>query len=271
MKYKVMTPLVMPATTLVPFTLYESVDYTFLPISECKVYNYKTGIATDILPYMDFLFGQDGYYTYMYHPGTSTISTLQRGKHYIYIKSGYNSEYWSDLFMVSSEKTILFEFHNTKSFGKLWMRNENYKAYYRGYTFDEGEFEEYSDSITDKDNYDVYTYQRQDKTRTVMVMGDSNAIDCLNLMKMCDTVYITDEVSKRQEVVITGVKPEPKGANYMNVVVKYRVVDNSIISVNTNAIIKAAFEQKGVAFKAKETGIYLGPDKIYLGPDKIVL
>jgi hypothetical protein len=268
LNYKVITPLVMPSTSFIPFILYETLDLTFLAVKECKIYNYKTGASMDVIANMNFIFGIDSDSTFMFHPGNSTISAMQQGVYYLVVKSGYDNYFYSDLFCVGNYNTVLFEFHNTKSFGKLWMRDEYYRAYYRGWTFDQGEWDEYSESYKDDNNFDYYSYQRKDKLRTVLLMGDSNTIDCLKYMSMCDSVYLTDEVSNRSAISITDVTVEHKGANYMNVIVKYRITDHSIISVNTNTINKV-FEQTGVAFEAPESGIYLGPDKVVLGKKKI--
>jgi hypothetical protein len=270
-KYKVLPPLVMPSTSLIPFVFYEYVDFEFLPIIKCSVINYDTAVEQDITANMTFIFGITNYYTYMYYPGTSTISALKPGRYYIYIKTGYNTEFWSDLFLVGSYKTVFFEFKNTKTIvNGPWFRDENYKAYYRGLTMDEGEFDEYAESFQDLNNFPVYSYQRHDKLRTAVLLGDSNVVDCLKMISKCDTVFLTDEVNDSHQVVITDVDADKRGGNYMNVNVKYRIIGNSYISVNADNIRKVAFTQEGTAFKTPEKGIYLGPDKVYLGKKKVI-
>jgi hypothetical protein len=274
LNYKVITPLVMPSTSFIPFVIQESGHLAYgMTVTSCKLINYRTSVETEMVAYMSFAFGTDSIAessTYIFHKGTTTFSAIGQGIYYLKLTTSNSTIYYSDLFMVGTYNTVMWEFHNTNTFGNLWMRPEYYKVYYRGFTDDKGEFDEYSEGYKDDDNFDFFSYQRKSKLRTVTMMGDSNTLDCLKMMSMCDSVYLTDDVSKRDLVKIAEVSTENKGGNYMNVIVKYRVIADSVISVNTNRITKV-YDQEGVSISTPESGVYLGKDKVYLGDSKIVL
>lgn len=274
LNYKVITPLVMPSTSFIPFVIYEESNVASdMTVTSCKLINYRTSVEREMVSYLTFNFGTlslNSAPTYIFHPGTSTFTNTGQGVFYLKLTTSNSVIYYSDLFMVGSYNTVMWEFHNTNTFGNLWMRPEYYKVYYRGFTDDKGEFDEYSESYKDDDNFDFFSYQRKSKLRTVTMMGDSNTVDCLKMMSMCDSVYLTDDVSKRDLVKIAEVSAENKGGNYMNVTVKYRVIADSVISVNTSKITKV-YDQDGVSITTPESGVYVGKDKVYLGDKKIIL
>jgi hypothetical protein len=253
--YKNIVPLVASRTKLLPFQLYRP-SITTLILSggdyiSVYVVNYKTGVITDLTSQITLTIGTreigvGDYEQYVTYDGNTTFSSaLGQGVYYIHAISKDSYHYYSDLFKVGFFDTIDIEFNNSYSFGNLWMNNFYWKASYEGMTYDPGEFSEYSESNKNDDNLDKFTYQRVDKLRAVSILVDSNGIDTLKMAKMCDSVYITDELGIRQSVEIMDITAEPfNKSNYITCILKYRVIDDSIITVKPT-IVTVQYSQTG--------------------------
>jgi hypothetical protein len=252
--YKNIVPLIASRTKLLPFQLYRPTLTTFVLASgdyiSVYVVNFKTGVITDITSQITLNIGTreigvGDYEQYATYDGKTTFSSaFGQGVYYIHAVSKDGYHYYSDLFKVGFFETIDIEFKNSYSFGNLWMNDFWYKASYEGMTYDPGEFSEYSEANKNDDNLDKFTYQRVDKLRAVSILVDSNGLDTLKMAKMCDSVYVTDEIN-RQAVEIMEVAAEPFAkSNYITAVLKYRVIDDSMILVNkTNVTIQ--YRQQG--------------------------
>lgn len=248
--YKNIVPLIASRTKLLPFQLYRPTLTTYVLTSgdyiSVYVVNFKTGVIRDITTEISLDIGTreigvGDYEQYATYDGKTTFTTaFGQGLYYIHAVSKDGYHYYSDLFKVGFFETIDIEFKNSYSFGNLWFSDFWYKASYEGMTYDPGEYSEYSESNKNDDNLDKFTYQRIDKLRAVSVLVDSNGLDTLKMAKMCDSVYITDELSIRQAIEIMDVASEPFAkSNYITAVLKYRVIDDSIITVKpTNVTLK---------------------------------
>jgi len=249
--YKNIVPLVASRTQLIPFELFRSVTTPAewvegAMVTDIYVVNFKTNVETRVTRYLTLYFGQrviapSDYEMYISYKGNSTIPALNQGLYYIHaiMNTDGTTPYhlYSDLFKVGFYSTIDIEFKNSYSFGNLWMRDFYWKASYEGQTYDPAEYSEYAESNKDDDNFDKFTYQRIDKLRAVSLLVDSHALDTLKMSKMCDEVYITDELS-RERIEIIDISGETfNKSNYITAVLKYRVVTDSVISVNKESII----------------------------------
>jgi hypothetical protein len=239
-------PLIASSSKLIPFQLYRQNISTYILASgdyiSVYVVNYKTGAITDITSQITLTIGtqQRGFGIYdqfATYDGNTTFSTaFRQGIYYIHAVSKDGYHYYSDLFKIGVYDTVTIEYKNSYSFGNLWM-NTYFTASYVGKSYDTSEFLEYSEINKNDDNFDIYTYQRSDKIRAVSFFADSNAIDMLKLAKMCDSIYLTDELGLRQTIEIVEISPVAQNkSNYTVIVMKYRVIDESLISVNKNTI-----------------------------------
>lgn len=265
-------PLIVDKTHLLPFCLYNAkTDTSEHAITICSAIRLD-GLTYNILANMDFEFYWDNLITptkqYIFYPGTSTIPALRHGIYYLHLSDGTN-HWYSDLFKVGVYSTCTLEFKHTYSFGNLVMpTGKYYKASYRCYTFDPAEFLEYSDVNKNDDNFDIPAYQRIDKLRTCLLLGDSNAFDAIKLIQLMDTIYITDEIGKRSLIEISEVSQSTKGGNYMNISLKYRIKDDSIITVN-KTLSSLKNTQEGTAFVTPGEEITFNGDPIEFGGEHI--
>lgn len=284
LNYKTIVPLIASRTTLIPFTLVCSKTDTHEHlITTCTAVNYKTGVAINILANMSFTFGLDNVANplkqYIVYTGNSIIYALPQGVYYLHLISE-DDEWFVGLFKVGFyTKVCTFEFRNSTSFGDMWMipkqfgitTTHYYKAVYEAYTFDQGEFNEYSEANKNDDNFDIFTYQRADKLRAVAILGDSDALDALKIIKMCDTIYLTDERGIRSEVELMEITGDGFGqSNYLTIIVKYRIIGNSIISVNETPV-ENTFMQTGINEVVESDNLTLGGHPLHLGGTPITL
>jgi hypothetical protein len=268
LKLNNIVPLIASNVNLLPFIVSNIRTYpkeTQNIVTTCEVVNIQTGAIHDVVSNLTFKFGYDNQNTptreYIFYQGTSLISRLPQGNYYIHLKNAQSATVDNEWFLGPFKigpftPSCTFEFYNEKSIGHLWMPSKPsyYKAIYEAWSFDQSEFNEYSEVYPNDDNYDIPTYKRFDKLRAVQVLGDSNTLDVLKIMQMCKTnlnysynnIYLTDEAGKRSLVEIMDIQPEPQGrTNYMSITVKYRVLADSIISVVETPVITAPFMQIG--------------------------
>ena len=233
-------PLIVDRKYLVPFQVdCVKTSLTENPLTTADLINYRTGATVNLLNHLVFTFKVDNILApqrlYIQYLSNSTLSNLPYGVYYIHLVNA-EGEWWSELFKIGSyTNTVTLEYTNATSFsGVLNPQKTLMKAMYEGRTFDAGEYSKHSEGYKDKDNFDKYTYKRFDKLRTLWIRGDSNVADLIELIQLCDTVYLTDETGKRSEIEIMETAPETVSrGNYMDILAKYRIKDNSIISVNT--------------------------------------
>lgn len=259
-------PLVADRSHLLPFCLYNSKsNSTESEITVCSLIR-SDGLTYNILSRMTFEFYWDDLVNptkqFIYYDGGSTLLNIRFGIYYLHISDGTNNWY-SDYFKIGIYDTCLIEYSNTYSFGNLVMPSGKfYKAYFRSYTYDQGESLEFSEVNKDEDNYDIPTYQRFDDIRTCLILGDSTTKQFLKILPMMDTIYITDELGVRSLIKVTGVDPSSisKG-NYLSLALKYYIVENSIISVvKTPSSLKN--RQIGADFEADVDGITFNGETI---------
>lgn len=276
--YKNIVPLIASRTTLLPFLLTcVKTDATENLITTCTAVNYKTSVAIDIKSYMAFKFGLDDLTNptkqYISYDGTSTIPALPQGIYYLHLAST-DDEWFAGLFKVGFyTKVCTIEFTNSKSFGNLWTVAEStqiyYKATYEAYTFDQGEYSEYSEANKNDDNVDKYTYRRIDKLRVIALLGDSDALDTLQTAKICDTIYLTDEIGNRSLIEIMDVSTTEVGqSNYLTIILKYRIKENSIISVNETQVVYF-FDQTGSSHSIATGELTFDGDNIQFDGDNL--
>lgn len=224
---------------------------------------HASGTIVDLSAYLTFKFGRIGngrssYDIYVTYDGNSTISPLRQGVYYLHVNlTGNNiasTHFYSDYFKVGVYDTVTIEYNNSYTFGNLWMNGFHWKASYACKTYDPGEFAEYSEVNKDDDNYDDPTYNRLDKLRAVSFLGDSNAFDAMKMAKICDSIYITDELGVRQAVEIVEVSPATQSkSNYLAIVIKFRVLSDSIISVIKQSVTSIGI-QTGSNYVEVEAG-----------------
>jgi hypothetical protein len=173
---------------------------------------------------------------YIAYPGLSAITPLTQGLFYIHaVLYGSEETHWySDDFKCGFYNNVIsVSFRNSKSFGNLWMHDFYWKASYTGINYDTGEFDQFDSVRKDIDNHDIFTYRRKDKIRALSLQVDSNGLDAMNMAAMCSDVLITDEIGLQWNAEILGIEPTPIAHSYYhNLIVKYRVVADSIVSVN---------------------------------------
>jgi hypothetical protein len=233
-------PLIVDRSLLTPFQVdcdYVASTPEYDPLTTAELINFRTGEVTNLLPYLTFVHYVDSLSNstrlYIQFWGASTLPAIKYGVYYLHL-ANTTEEWWSDQFKTGHYNTVKIEYSNTVSFAGIPVSDRAFmSAMYEGRSFDSGEYLEHSEANKDKDNFDIFTYRRSDKLRNLILRGDSNVIDVCKLAQMCTTVYITDETGKRSLVEITEISPEPVShSNYVNVILKYRVKANSIISVN---------------------------------------
>ena len=208
-------------------------------LTTASLINYRTGAIVNLLSYLNFEFRVDDLtaptWQYIRYYKDSALSNQPYGVYYIHLASE-DGEWYSELFKMGSyANTITLEYNNSASFAGMQTSDSSFmKAIYEGRTFDAGEYSKHTEGYKDKDNFDIYSYRRFDKLRTLWIRGDSNVADLIEFVQLCSEVYLTDEVGKRSEIEIMEATPETVSrGNYLDIFVKYRIKGNSIISVNS--------------------------------------
>jgi hypothetical protein len=289
LKYHNIVPLIASSTALLPFEVVYPVATSLevIPsVIDVNIYvvNSQTGVIRDISSNLTKLFGKreitpGDYEMYIAYPGLSVITALRQGIYYLHVvfmEGETNVYHWySDDFRVAFCNTITFSFKNSSSFGNLWMHGYYWKASYKGINYDNGDFSEYSESSKTIDQYDRFTYRRKDKIHTTALLLDSNGLDALKMASMCDQVLITDELGLQNTIEIMEITPVPLGLSYFhNTVVKYRIMADSIISVNKQNISLFATQQGSLTIVhpvEESTGVTLHGEPIKLGGVPITL
>lgn len=285
LRYNVIVPLVADRNKLLPFCIAQTVQPTWasqLTVTTCEAINYNTGAVINILPYMTFFHGLDDMtkptYQYILYSGNSTLPPLPQGVYYLKVIQGTRTWYIGPFKLGFFTNITTFEWYTSSPFGHAWMKTPlaiYYKSVYNSFTYDAGEVLEYSEVQKNRDNYEIPTYQRSDKLRSVVIFGDSDALDCMRYVAMISRevlgrVYLTDEVSKRQLVEITDVEPTGVGTgNYLQIAVKYRVKANSIISANKTPVLNHFRQDATEVYNPTTVGLTFGDEPLVFGNEPL--
>jgi hypothetical protein len=251
LNYLNFVPLIADKKRLLPFTLFcEKTGLTSVnEITTAEVINYRTNQSIDLLPYLTFVFSFDDadnptkQYIQYWDNISGQFPGLKQGIYSLHLKSA-DEEWWSDQFKVGYyDRTISFLYQAPYSFAGITISPKFYKATYQGSSYDTGEYSEHSVVSKDQNNYDRYSFFRSDKLRGVSFLGDSNAVDLIKQiiqpLSFMGIVYLIDEVGKTRAVEISEVTPEPVSrSNYLNIILKYRVKDNSINTSERTPMVK---------------------------------
>jgi hypothetical protein len=265
LRYYTISPLIVNKDQLIPFeiTRYKS-DDNFrekVPITEVNIIDLNRNTTTNVVAKCSFAYGFDDMEglgmkkEYVLYTGGTNLA-LRQGLYRIHLKdnyvhAGYNTHDWySQAFRIRfPDKTVKFEFRliNGKGVNDLWSFPKsitgldfNWKLELESFTYSNGEYDSYSESVKDANMNDVFGFEMFRKLRICLVEGDDNILDCLQLIRRISNmengeVIMTDEVGYREYVKINDITVESVNhSNYKKIMVTYSIKDADVFNTEQN-------------------------------------
>ena len=281
---KNMYPLYVSRTALMPFILQREKDMSTQALQYTKILptsiiatNILTNATYDITANITFRYAvlstnpevSTGY-DFALYKGDSVISALPQGLYEIAITDSAGNTFYSETFKIwFPTKSVKFEYRNSFSFNNHWFFGNDFFFHmaFETVTIPKGEYDEYLATENDRYEHTYKTEQRKDEIFTVPLIVDENVYSAIQIMEMCDTVYLTDELGIRNKIDITGVNVEDIIGNNLQITIDYRIPANMLTRTSQN--IQFIGESIGTAPKAETSGVWRGRAKIHRGNKKV--
>lgn len=277
--------LYIPPTSLIPFVVQreKSVEdigewFDMVKITSVIADNVITGKQTNLTSYLTFDYGvrslSDTAYEFALFRANDAIpsGTLKQGKYQLIITDEDANVFYTEVFRIwKPDITIKFEFRNSFSFNDMWFFGEDFyfEMEFEGATYSKQEYLEFLNTISDINNHiGAKTKQVKDEILMATFRSDKNITEAIELMDMCDEIYITDELGNRNKIEILDISTDEvtKGGHSV-LSVEFRIIEN--MKTRTENSISYIGSSKGGDAVSKQTGIFLGAKFIMIGGKKI--
>ena len=175
----------------------------------------------------------------LYIANDSLSTSLPLGIYYMKLYDGTNTWYTDHFIIDHFTETVQLEYYNTVDMADF-IYQETASGIFKnrfkllGFIQDNGDIEDYEESVRDINYNKKKTYHRKQKIYQLVILCNSILYDALQIMAIHNTITLTNRLSESSQIEITDITPTGyEGTGYMKVVMKFKIKDDYYVYSET--------------------------------------